>query len=90
MTEQAETPERPKQPRPKMSLAEQSGFLLAILRRCQMHHKDMRGVYAGEAFITLTTDDMLRLETIQQTMALFDLHGADQMVRDKIARRFRK
>lgn len=85
-----EVAERPKRQRPKMSLEEQAAFLSAILRRCEMSGPELRGTYAGEALLTLTTDDMLRLETIQQTLAVFELHGADQMVKDKIARRFRK
>ena len=72
-----------------MSLDEQSIFLSSIIRRCTMQSGDMKGYLAGEAFITLTTDDMLRLETVQQTLALFDLHGADEMVRNKIMRRRR-
>ncbi len=82
--------EKPKRQRPKMTLTEQSVFLSNILGRCQMHGPELRGQFAGEAMLTLTTDDMLCLETIQQTIAVFELHGADQMVRDKIARRVRK
>ncbi len=97
MTEQPEVaaereaPEKaPPKQRPKMTLTEQAAFLSDILRRCTMHSGDMKGQFAGVASITLATDDMLRLETIQQTMALFEMHGADKMVRDKIVRRFRK
>lgn len=83
-------PERPPQrQRPKMSLDEQSIFLSSIIRRCTMQSGDMKGYLAGEAFLTLTIDDMLKFETVQQTLALFDLHGADEMVRAKIMRRRR-
>lgn len=79
----------PQRQRPKMSLDEQSIFLSSLLRRCTMHSGDMKGYFAGEAFITLTTDDMLKLETVQQTLALFDLHRADELVRQKIYARRR-
>lgn len=88
MSEQAQTaPKGTPLPRRKMSLDEQSGFLSQLLRRCQMSSPEMRGVFAGEAFITLTRDDMAAIDAIQQTIALFELHGADRMVRDKIMRR---
>lgn len=82
--------ELPKPKRPKMTLVEQGAFISAMLRRCTMSGPELRGQFAGEALLTLTTDDMLRLETIEQTLAVFEQHGADQMVRDKIARRFRR
>lgn len=79
----------PQMTRPKMSLDEQATFLSAILRRCTMHGPELRGHFAGEATLTLTTDDMLRLETIQQTLAIFDTHNAGQLVKDAIGRKMR-
>jgi hypothetical protein len=73
--------------RRKMTLEQQSIFLSQLLRRCQMQGPEMRGIFAGEAFITLTRDDMSAIDAIQQTIALFEMHGADRMVRDKIMRR---
>lgn len=87
---QERPPRPPQKPRPKMSLGEQSVFLLDILERCKMLDKDQRGLFAGEALLALTHDDMLRLETVQQTIAIFEMHGADRMVRDKISRSFRR
>ena len=84
----APAPEKPKpRPRPKMTLNEQSVFLCRLLARCVMHSGDSKGGYAGEATLTLTTDDMLRLETIQQTIAVFDVEGAAELVRDAIWRK---
>ena len=79
----------PQRQRPKMSLEEQSIFLSGILRRCVMHSGDMKGYFAGEALLTLTTDDMLKLETVQQTLAVFEIHRADELVRQKIYARRR-
>ena len=79
----------PKQ-RPKMTLDEQATFLSAILRRCVMHGPQHKGVYAGQATLALTEDDMLRLETIQQTLAIFDVEGAAELVRREIWRKRQK
>ena len=79
----------PQQPRPKMTLDQQAGFLGDMLRRCEMHTGDMKGQYAGEAVLTLTRDDMLALETVQQTLRVFDLWRADRMVKDAIDRKKR-
>jgi hypothetical protein len=79
----------PKQPRPKMALDEQADFLAAILRRCKMHGRAMRDHFAGEATLTLTTDDMLRLEAIQQTMMIFHQHDAGRLVKQEIGRKMR-
>lgn len=76
----------PVKQRPKMTLQEQSSFLLAMLRRCEMHTGDRKGSYAGEAILTLTEDDMLRLETIQQTLMVFHLARAEGIVRQAIGR----
>lgn len=80
--------------RPKMTLGDQGMFIASLLRTCQLSSPDIEGnkpvmVYAKEAFIRLTEDDFLRLETVVQTLLLFELHGADQMVRDKIVREMR-
>lgn len=83
-TEAERTP--PQQQRPKMGLDEQAAFLTEILRRCKLHSEDMRGRFAGEATLTLTTDDMLRLETIQQTLTIFDQHNAAKLVKEAIWR----
>lgn len=74
-------------PRPKMSLEQQSDFLSDLLTRCKMAGPELRGHFAGEALLTLTTDDMLRLETIQQTLFIFDQNDAAQLVKDEIWRK---
>lgn len=84
---QDERQKAPPKPRPKMTLDEQACFLASLLERCKMHGPELRGDFAGVAMLTLDTDDMLRLETVWQTLRVFDLHRADQMVRDKIMRR---
>ena len=90
-TPPVDAPEKPEpRPRRKMTLESQNIYLQQLLGRCTMHSPAMRGQYAGEATLCLTQDDMAALEAIQQTIALFELHGADQMVRDKLSRRFRK
>lgn len=85
-----DAPKPPPKQRPKMTLDEQAIFLGQLLERCKMHGPELRGTFAGVATLTLDTDDMLRIETVWQTLRVFELHRADQMVRDKIARRFRK
>jgi phage FluMu protein gp41 len=75
--------------RPKMTLEQQSAFLMNLLRRCTLHTGDMAGQFAGEAMVTLSEDDMLRLETIQQTIEIFDLHDAAKLVKDEIWRKKR-
>lgn len=84
---QAEKPKIEQRPRPKMTLEEQTIFLGLLLQRCVMHTGDMKGYFAGEAVLTLTQDDMLRLETIQQTLAIFDVEGAADLVRREIIRK---
>lgn len=83
----ATTPSRPVPQRPKMSLGEQALFLDQLCRRFRMKNYDL----AGEAFLMFTQEEMLKFETIQQTLFVLDQHGADVLVRDKIARerRFR-
>jgi hypothetical protein len=90
--EEASAPEKaterpPQKPRPKMTLDEQATFLSRLLERCKMHGPELRGLFAGEATLTLSTDDMLRLETIQQTLAIFDAEGAAELVRREIWRK---
>lgn len=80
--EKIEQVERPK--RPKMGLDEQSAYLMNILRRCEIHTPARAAVMAGSAILTLTADDMLRLETIQQTISIFEVNKADDLVRQKI------
>lgn len=77
----------PQRPRPKMSLEQQSDFLFDFLQRCKMAVPDLRGRFAGEAMLTLTTDDMLRIEAIQQTLMIFHQHGAADLVRAAIWRK---
>lgn len=77
----------PQAKRPKMSLGQQSSFLLGILDRCTMHSGEMRGRFTGEATLSLTAEDMLRLETIQQTLAIFDMEGAAELVRKEMWRK---
>lgn len=81
-TEKAEAP-APK-PRPKMTLPDQSAFLINLLRRCEMHDEKRNKVFAGECLLALKREDMIALEVIQQTLAVFELHGADDLVRRKI------
>lgn len=71
----------PQRPRQKMNLEQQADFLFDILERCKMLDPDLRGRFAGEAILTLTTDDMLRLETVQQTLAIFHQQGAADLVK---------
>lgn len=81
-------PEKPTvKQRPKMTLEQQALFLSQIINRCVMHSGPMKGQLAGEAILTLTQDDMLRLETIQQTLAIFDAEGAAELVRREIWRK---
>lgn len=81
----AEAPEPiERQKRPKMTLEEQSAYLTNLLRRCEMHSPGRAVEFAGTALLTLTTEDMLRLETIQQTLAIFEVNKADDLVRQKI------
>lgn len=85
--DQADAPAAARKPRPKMTLEQQSIFLARLLSRCVMHTEGMRGLYAGQATLTLTEDDMLRLETIQQTLEIFDLNNAADLVRKEIWRK---
>lgn len=81
-------PEKPPvKQRPKMTLDQQSIFLSRLLSRCVMHSGPTRGQFAGEAMLTLTEDDMLRLQTIQQTLAIFDAEGAAELVRKEMWRK---
>jgi hypothetical protein len=80
--EAKEAEARPK--RPKMALDEQAAYVLNLIRRCEMHSPDRAAVMAGAAVLTLTADDMLRLETIQQTLSIFEVNKADDLVRQKI------
>ena len=80
----------PQRQRPKMALAEQNIFLLDLVQRCTMHSGDQAGRFAGVAILTLTQDDMLKLETVQQSIAVFDLYHADDLVRREASKRFRK
>ena len=73
--------------RPKMTLEQQSAFLLNLLGRCVMHSGERAGQFAGTAMVTLTEDDMLRLEAIQQTLAIFDMHDAARLVKDEMWRK---
>lgn len=84
-------PEAPEKPpvkqRPKMTLDQQALFLSDLLRRCVMHSGPRKGLFAGEATLTLSEDDMLRIETIQQTLAIFDAEGAAELVRKEMWRK---
>lgn len=76
--------QRPQQPqRPKMTIAEQATFMGLLCRRF-IQHRDKQ--LAGEAFITLTRDDMLALENVTQTLLFMEVHRADLLVRDKLSR----
>lgn len=77
----------PQRQRPKMTLDQQSEFLHGLLNRCKMADPELRGRFAGEAMLTLTTDDMLRLEAIQQTLEIFHNNDAARLVKDAIWRK---
>lgn len=77
----------PRKQRPKMSLDEQIMFLRDLIDRCKMHTGDMKGYFAGEAMLCLKQEDMLKLETVEQTLAIFELHKADEYVRRETFRR---
>lgn len=79
----------PQRQRPKMTLDQQSDFLIDLLSRCKMHGPELRGRFAGEEILTLTTDDMLRLETIQQTLFIFDQHKAGDLVKAAMWRKMK-
>jgi hypothetical protein len=84
-------PEGPKvHPRPKMTLEEQAVFISELLRRCRMHTGVNKDHFAGVATLTLTLQDMLRLETIQQTLAIFETHKAGDLVKREIGRKIRE
>lgn len=90
-TEQEEAPPPPPpKPRPKMALPEQSAFLINLLRRCEMHSPEMKKVWAGKVTLALTEADMISLEVIQQTLAIFEMHGADELVRQKLWNEMKK
>ncbi len=81
----------PQRQRPKMTLAEQSGFLMALLRRCVVTSDPrLAHVFAKDAVVTLTQDDILKLEAIQQTIAFMDLHDVGRLVRDDLSRKARQ
>ncbi len=80
----------PVKPRPKLTLLEQSAFLSGLLARCVMHTGPNKGVYAGDALLALTSDDMLKIEAIQQTIAFFDAHDVGRLGRQEMAKRYRK
>lgn len=77
--------------RPKMTISEQADFIFSILRRGHAKTPDIEGnkpvwTYSEAAMVRLDADDFLRLETVWQSLMVFELHRADQMVRDKIIR----
>jgi hypothetical protein len=79
-------PKAPQKPRPKMTLEEQAVFLAGIRHRCTMATGDSAGRFAGGTHLYLTEDDVLALETIEQSLTVLALHRADVLVRDKIGR----
>lgn len=83
--EKAQRP--PRKPRPKMTMDEQIVFIRSLIERCKMHTGDMREFFAGEALLCLQQDDMLKLETVEQTLAVFELYKADEYVRREAYRR---
>lgn len=70
--------------RPKMKLSEQAIWMGNFCKRFRMAHPDQKGAIALEIMTRLTQDDMLILETVWQTLAVMDAHGADKMVVEKI------
>lgn len=77
----------PQQKRPKMTLEEQSIFLSWLISRCVMRGGEHKGLLAGHTLLSLTKDEVLKLQTIQQTIAIFDMEGAAELVRREIWRK---
>lgn len=73
-------------PRRKMGLFDQEHFLRTVLDRCVMHVGAMKGIYAGEATLTLTREDMAALVCIADTLNLFNVYGAADHVRRQAQR----
>lgn len=73
---------KPQAQRPKMTISEQATFLGRFCRNFQT--KD--GRLAEDVWLSISQEDMLRFETVWQTMMIMEMHGADQLIRDKIAR----
>lgn len=73
---------KPAPQRPKMALTDQAAFMGRLCNKFRMRD----GCLAEETLHLVTQDDMLRLETVWQTLLFMELHGADRMVTDKIAR----
>lgn len=78
--------------RPKMTLADQAAFLAYLRRRTEMGNPEGKGtpVTAGETLMRLSVDEVAALETIEQTLLTFEMHGADKYVRDRVRRRGRR
>lgn len=78
-----EAPAKPPAPkRPKMSIPDQALFMGKLCNKFRM--KD--GSLAAETLHHVSQEEMLILETIWQTLVVMEEHGADVLIRDKIAR----
>ena len=75
--------------RPKMTLADQAAFLAHLRHRTETRDAERKGppVTADETWLRLSADEVGALETIEQTLLTFELHGADKYVRDRVRRR---
>jgi len=73
---------RPQPQRIRMTLSEQATFLGLFVNRFRMRD----GSVCADLMTAVSQDDMMRFETIWQTMLIMELHGADGLIRDKIAR----
>lgn len=74
--------EQPKQRR-KMSLMDQAAFIRGLADRCTMHGPEYRGEVAGFAVLAVTSDDYEALSVVGETLQFLDVHGAEQMIREK-------
>ena len=71
-----------------MRLSEQAAVLNRLIRRTEMVSFDGEpGRTAEETWVRLTAEQVADLETIRQTLTVFEAWGADRYVRDRIARR---
>lgn len=75
--------------RRKMSIDEQAIFLHELKGRCVMMHPSTghRGTFATRAHITLTIEDVEKLDAIHQTLRFLDAHGVQSWIRGKLERR---
>ncbi len=70
-------------PRRKMNLTEQSAFIRGLADRCQMQSPEYRGEYVFQSVNLLTAHEYENLTIVADTLQFLDVHGAEQMIRDK-------